>query len=60
MKKFLPIVSKTRSIRIIENRKTITFQIPLSETINTFKFWKPQIIVKNGIMYLTFLKNQSE
>jgi len=57
MKKFLPIVSKTRSIRIIENRKTITFQIPLSET---FKFWKPQIIVKNGIMYLTFLKNQSE
>jgi len=54
MKKFFaPFVARMRDIRIIESYKTVTFQISLSEKI---KPCNPKIIVKNGIMFITFLK----
>jgi hypothetical protein len=50
---FAPFVARMREIRLIESYKTVTFQISLLEKI---KPCNPKIIIKNGIMFITFLK----
>jgi len=50
---FAPFVARMREIRLIESYKTVTFQISLLEKV---KICNPKIIVKNGVMFITFLK----